>query len=90
MIKLCRLGEFLSFDELIRKIQGLERRLSSTSPAVETPPAAQVSDPAVDWEEENPPKGDDWDGFLGYITPRNRAMANVLKELPFVGMTHAA
>jgi DNA polymerase-3 subunit gamma/tau len=93
MIKLCRVGEFSSFDELIRKIRALEGRLSATSSRDTGPPADHLSDPGIAWEAGPPneePKGEDWDGLLNYVSSRNRAMANVLKELHLLKAAHDA
>jgi len=89
MIRLCRLGEMLSFNDLISKIEALEKRLLvSSSPAGQSP-AGQLSDPGLTWMiEENKMKGQEtpsdksrtWDDFLSYLSSKNRAMANVLKD----------
>ena len=90
IIKLCRLGEVLSFDALIKKIEGLEKRLSSFSPD-ENASVGQLSDPGLGWELEEKreghaemladrPEGLDWDNFLNYLASKNGPMANILKE----------
>jgi len=90
IIKLCSLGELLSFDELIEKIEGLEKRLS-----VSHPEGGRLSEPEVRWESPSggkesggPPvegvlKKEDWDRFLDDLSSKNRAMANVLKDWSF-------
>ena len=98
MIKLCRLGEVLSFDELIRKIETLEKRLSSCSPSGDNMSVGHLSDPGSNWETEekgkdgpdmqgDKPKREDWDDLLTYLSSRNRAMSNVLKEWCLVNLT---
>ncbi|MGD2124904.1 MAG: DNA polymerase III subunit gamma/tau [Desulfobacteraceae bacterium] len=98
MIKLCQLGEALAFDELLKKIEALERRLSSFSPSDEKIPLGQLSDPGIDWQiEERKTTGSetavgvlekkDWDRFLNHLSSQNRAMANVLKDWPFLDAT---
>ena len=90
LIKLCGLGEVLSFDELIQKIEGLEKRLGSSRPSDHVTPTGRLSDPGRAWE---PPASsektvaEDWDRFLKYISSKNRAMANVLKELRLLNAT---
>ncbi len=96
MIKLCQLGEYLSFEELLRKIEGLEKRLSSSPlPAEPLPAGGRLSDPGVDWQAENsraPTAGDlenpvgreSWNQFLKFLSSKNRAMANVLREWPLL------
>ena len=97
MIKLCRLGEVLSFDALIKKIEGLEKRLSSFPPD-EKASVGQLSDPGLDWglEEKGEghaemsadrPQGLDWDNFLDYVSSKNGPMANVLKEWRLLNLT---
>jgi len=91
MIKLCRLGEVLTFDELILKIEALEKRLSASSLPADEIPAGHLSEPGIDWKSEKKgkreteapsdiPKGQEWDNFLNYLSSKNRPMANVLKE----------
>jgi DNA polymerase-3 subunit gamma/tau len=96
MIKLCQLGEYLSFEELFRKIEGLEKRLSSPPISADQMPAGgQLSDPGVDWQAENSQAastedsgrlidGESWGRFLKFLASKNRAMANVLKEWPLL------
>lgn len=90
MIKLCHLGEVLSFDELLKKIESLENRLSSFSSSAGGS-ATHVSDPGVDWKEvetgkeelerpESQTQNRDWQGLLDYLSSKNGPMANVLKE----------
>jgi DNA polymerase-3 subunit gamma/tau len=94
MIKLCRLGEVLSFDELMGKIEALEKRITASSTSDEKQSAGHISDPAKDWEkgdqEEKPQassggstessKEQDWENLLNYLASKNKAMSNVLKE----------
>jgi DNA polymerase-3 subunit gamma/tau len=101
MIKLCSLGEALTFDELILKIEALEKRLSAPSLPDDKIPADHLSDPGIDWKSEKKGKGDteapsdiskgqEWDNFLNYLSSKNRPMSNVLKEwrlLNFAGDT---
>jgi DNA polymerase-3 subunit gamma/tau len=96
MIKLCQLGEYLSFDELLRKIEVLEKKLcASPLPADPMPAVGQLSDPGVDWQAQKSltaPVGDSenlidkekWNHFLKFLATKNRAMANVLKEWPLL------
>lgn len=89
MIKLCNLGELLSFGEIIKKIESLENMLSSSPSSSDHFEPGTVSEPEPVWEEEKTPepdaaekkdKGKDWSGLLDYVASRNTAMANVLKE----------
>lgn len=97
MIKLCRLGEVLSFDEVIKKIEALEKRLSTFS-SHDKGPAGQPSNPERDGNREekekegselsgDKAKGQDWGNLLDYLSSKNGAMANVLKEWRLVSLT---
>ena len=94
MIKLCRLGEVLSFDELINKIDTLEKKLPPSPPG-NRGSAGHLSDPGLDWQMERgpgpgsktipeEPQGQNWDDLLDHLSSKNGAMANVLKEWRFV------
>ena len=94
MIKLCRLGEVLSFDELINKIDTLEKRLPGSSTG-HRGSAGHLSDPGLDWQAEGgaepsteavaeEPQGQNWDDLLAHLSSKNGAMANVLKEWRFL------
>jgi DNA polymerase-3 subunit gamma/tau len=96
MIKLCRLREVLSFDELIGKIDALEKRLN-TFPSERTGGKGQISDPARDWEIEkheikeaertdNFPEKGDWNGLLAHLASKNKVMANMLRDWRLVGL----
>jgi DNA polymerase-3 subunit gamma/tau len=56
MIKLCNLGDFLSFDDLMKRIDGLEKSLLATATSCNQPTADHISDPAAEWASENPKK----------------------------------
>lgn len=99
MIKLCRLGDDLSFDQLIKKIEALEKRLSSNPPSPDRTTLGNLSEPGVNWETDNLESNEskalldeknsgDWKNFLDYLSSKNRAMANVLKEWHFLNLTN--
>jgi len=96
MIKLCRLGEVLSFDELIGRMDALEKRLNAF-PAGEIERAGQISEPGRNWEIEKdgdkeagttdkPLDKGDWNGLLNHFASKHKAMANVLKDWHLVGV----
>jgi len=92
LVKLCSLGEILSFDDLIGKIENLEKRLGPIVLSEQPIPAGHLSDPGIEWK---PPEEDadrspaqEWDRFIQHLSSKNGAMANVLKELPLVNATH--
>jgi DNA polymerase III subunit gamma/tau len=79
MIRLCQMGDLVALDELIRKLESLEKRLSTPGDSRE---AGQVFD-----EVEALPqsiKKDDWSAFLKFIASKNKPMANVLEGFPFL------
>lgn len=91
LVKLCGLGEVLSFDELIRKIEKLEKRLGPMVLPEQPAHAGHLSDPGIEWktrEDADRPPAQEWDRFMQYLSSKNAAMANVLKELPLVNATH--
>ena len=96
IIKLCRLGEVLSFDELMGKLDALEKRLNRF-PAGDTEPAGQISEPGRNWGIETegnrereathrPLNKEDWNSLLKHFASKNKAMANVLKDWHLVGV----
>ena len=58
MIKLCNVGDFLSFDELMEKIGNLEKRLLSATTPHNRSAADQISDPAAKWTSHKQDKND--------------------------------
>jgi DNA polymerase-3 subunit gamma/tau len=96
MIKLCRLGEILSFDELMGKMDALEKRLN-TFPSGEIEQAGQISEPGRNWKIEEQEDGEavttdkpldekNWNDLLKHFASKNKAMANVLRDWHFVGV----
>jgi DNA polymerase-3 subunit gamma/tau len=81
MIRLSQMGEVVALDELIRKLESLERRISSQGTPSEREPV-QARD-----EKKASPQAidkDEWAAFLKFIGSKNKAMANVLAGFPFV------
>ena len=58
MIKLCNLGDFMSFSDLMERINGLEKRLltAATSCNPTHRDTDHISDPAAEWAPEKPEK----------------------------------
>ena len=81
LIRLSQLKDYLSFDELIKKIEDIEKRIDisiATGPSVgraETRAETGAEPKPVDQDD-----GKKWDDFLRYVAKKDRAMANVLKE----------
>ena len=81
LIRLSQLKDYLSFDELLRKIEDIEKRIDTSTATA--PPVDRVEIPAQTGDEPKSAHQDDgkkWDAFLRYVAKKNRAMANVLKE----------
>jgi len=98
MIKLCRLEEIISFEELIKKIEALEKRLSSSLSSEDEVSVGLISDPGLKWQAEEKNKGKsensrntvnthDWDNLLQYLSSKNASMSNVLKEWRLLNLT---
>lgn len=96
MIRLCRLVDDLSFDQLIKKLEALEKRLSVTSSSSDLIPPGKLSDPGANWETGNQEKedgpsdentGKDWGNLLQFLSSKNKPMANVLKEWHFLNLS---
>ena len=94
LIKICRIGEYLSFDQLIQKLEALEERLASSGGKEQASPGT-LADPAVDWETKAAAEApsarslesigkEEWDRFLRFLGNKNRAMANILKDWPLL------
>jgi hypothetical protein len=79
MIRLCQMGDIVALDELIRKLESLEKRLSTPR---DSPEASQVLDETK--ASDQPIKKDDWSAFLKFIASKNKPMANVLEGFPFL------
>jgi len=83
IIKLSGFKDYLSFDELIGKIEDMEKRLDRSNSA------GHIDDLQGDFTREEyhaervlPDDGNKgkWSDFLRYLATKNRVMANVLKE----------
>jgi DNA polymerase-3 subunit gamma/tau len=95
MLKLCHLGDYFSFGELIGKVESLERKLLlASSDLGEGSEMAVLSEPQGQWEDavhrnddrgsKEPPQS--WDDFLDFLSSKNKAMYNVLKEWEFLDL----
>lgn len=93
LIKICRLGDYLSFDQILQKLEALEKRLASSAGSlVEARPADEGWDSTLETDDPAPlpaePRegngNEEWERFLKFLGSKNRAMANVLKEWPLL------
>lgn len=103
MIKLCHIGDYLSFGDLLERIGVLEKRILAAAAAGSDIKLDHVSDPAAAWVSEDPekPKGiheeiyptlnnerdKTWEDFLAFLESKSRPMFNVLKGWEFVNLT---
>ena len=98
MIKLCHLGDFLSFGDLLEKIESLEKRLISSSCVENQALPDQISDPGAQWvpenrketyveEKEETHNEKNWTDFLTFLSSKNRAAFNILKDLEVSRLT---
>ena len=79
MIRLSQMGDVVALEELIRKLESLEKRLSS-------PRAFSEAVQAVGEEKAlpQPIQKDDWSAFLKFIASKNKPMAKVMEGFPFL------
>ncbi|MFP4036655.1 MAG: DNA polymerase III subunit gamma/tau [Desulfobacteraceae bacterium] len=100
LVKLCRLGEVLAFEEIMEKLASLERRLaqgadeareallSGEAEAGGVTAGFDAETPGSEGREGQPLGAEGWDAFLTRLAAKNRAMANVLREWRFVESDH--
>jgi DNA polymerase III subunit gamma/tau len=80
-LKLLNLKEYLSFDELLKKIEDIEKRLNKSTVSEHAGPQETVPDKArPQVKKPSPVGGKTWDEFLRYVATKNRVMSNVLRE----------
>ena len=98
MIKLCSLGDFLSFDDLLKKLTSLEKRLVSSAGDGGQTDSERLSDPGGVWSqgdrksEVKETAGHDrddksWDGFLAFLSTKSKAVYSILKEWQVLKLT---
>jgi DNA polymerase-3 subunit gamma/tau len=98
MIKLCHMGDFLSFGDLLEKIESLEKRITATSASTEQAKAGHLSDPGARWDSKDQEKvqvkrneeaqsDQAWNDFLTFLSSKNKAIFNVLKDWRLLRLT---
>jgi len=81
LLKLSGLKEYLSFNDLMGKLEDLEQRLDqSAGAALHQGATKNPKRKAYESQKMVPDDGERWNAFLHYLSSRNRAMANILKE----------
>ena len=91
MIRLCHIGDFFSFSELLERIESLEKRLVETLSNDQSPNTTQLfnsdapgvlesqheeQDSWIKVDEDSPT----WDEFLVFLSSKSKAMYNILKD----------
>ena len=98
MIKLCSLGDFLSFDDLLKKLTSLEKRLGSSAGNDRQTDSETLSEPDAVWSQGNRKSevkdkaGHDqndksWDDFLAFLSTKSKAAYSILKEWQVLKLT---
>jgi len=79
MIRLSQMGDLVALDELIRKLESLEKRLSS-------PEASAEAVQRVEEKKASPQaiSEDDWAAFVKFVASKNKPMARVLEAFSFL------
>ncbi|RJR45450.1 MAG: DNA polymerase III subunit gamma/tau [Desulfobacteraceae bacterium] len=91
LIRLSRLGHLLSFEDVLKKLEILEKRLTRSSVAwkEERGPSELSESPAGYSPSQSAPahhgKGD-WEGFLEFVSAKGTPLANVLKNWCLVSL----
>jgi DNA polymerase-3 subunit gamma/tau len=81
LLKLSGLKEYLSFNDLIGKLEDLEQRLNQGAAAAFDEAAGKgLDEKAYGFEKTVPDDGKRWNAFLRYLNSKNRPMANILKK----------
>jgi DNA polymerase-3 subunit gamma/tau len=81
LLKLCGLKEYLSFSDLLEKLEHVEQRLdqSAGAPSDQGLPKGPKQK-ANGAQKTVPDDGERWNAFLRYLSSKNRAMANILEK----------
>jgi DNA polymerase-3 subunit gamma/tau len=102
MVKLCSLGDVLSFEELLKRVAALEERLAraavSAAEAIGPAGPERLRDPGAGWQSEGPKdraaedphpgqEGKEWEGFLAFMATRNEAAHSILKDWRLLTLT---
>jgi len=96
MIKLCQLGDVISFGDIIKKIEKLEKGMTGSPISYGDVYESNISEPETAWEKDDKTdiegheaviEGSGWDNFLKYLSSKNRGMYNVLREWKLKGFS---
>lgn len=97
LVKLCQMGDFLTFNDLLLKIDALEKKLAGHAAPAAKPNSEQVAEKTTVSEVKKPEGGSDgppqtepdrqkWKDFLGFLSSRNKSMYNIIKDWQPAGM----
>jgi len=98
MVKVCQLGDLLSFGEIIKKIEAMEKRLATSPVPYIAMSSGTIAETQATWdkkgEEEKDPEEkedlspvDQWKNFMNYLASKNAPMSNNLGEWKFKGFS---
>ena len=82
LIRLCNLGQYLSFEQILKKIENLERSILNHVP--QNP--REVVEPSGQPLAKIDASGKNWEDFIQFVKDKNRAMASILKQWHYIGM----
>ncbi len=96
IVRLCNLGELLAFNDLIKKLEQIEKKWY----ALPFETHASTKQELVEDREQNKEKGEkgekggavhtdkkDWQGFLDFVASKNKPMYNVIKGWELDGIS---
>ncbi len=76
LVKLCTLGDYLSFGDILEKMALLENKLSAVSPSEMKEPPKNLSDPPRNWEhgtvEAEPTHGEETPSAFGHADSKEK------------------
>lgn len=97
MVRICQLGDLLSFKEIMDRINDLEKRLSSAPVGHGGVPRDAIAEDRAGWVERHDGKDDPeeadlspedrWKDFMKFLGSRNAPMSKNLGEWKFKGMS---
>jgi DNA polymerase-3 subunit gamma/tau len=91
LIRLCRVGHLLSFEDILRKLELLEKRLTEGAVAcgTESRPAELSESPGRYAPPESAPakrENPGWEGFLDHVSSKNIPLAKMLGNWRLVAL----
>lgn len=91
LLKLIQMKDYLSFSELIQKIENIEKRLvqsPATNPVKDlAKDPGSLSKQTQDFSEEQYEGSKEWGSFVQFLASKDRPMANILKEFTNSALT---